>query len=110
MDMISIFLIGHFLGLDVHDVGDYSVPLQEGDVITIEPGIYIAEEGIGVRIEDNYWITKDGALCLSEHLPKEVKDIESVVQQALSGESDDEDEYEDEEDDFFDDGDCEQFN
>lgn len=102
--------IGHFLGLDVHDVGDYSVPLQEGDVITIEPGIYIAEEGIGVRIEDNYWITKDGALCLSEHLPKEVKDIESVVQQALSGESDDEDEYEDEEDDFFDDGDCEQFN
>jgi Xaa-Pro aminopeptidase len=89
--------IGHFLGLDVHDVGDYSVPLQEGDVITIEPGIYIPEEGIGIRIEDNYWITKDGALCLSEHLPKEVDDIEAVVQQALSGESDDEDEDDDEE-------------
>jgi Xaa-Pro aminopeptidase len=104
--------IGHFLGLDVHDVGDYSVPLQEGDVITIEPGIYIAAESIGIRIEDNYWITKDGALCLSEHLPKEADDIEAVVQQALRGESDDEedDEYEHEDDDDFDDEDDEQFN
>lgn len=96
--------IGHYLGLDVHDVGDYSIPLQEGDVITIEPGIYIAAENIGIRIEDNYWITKDGALCLSEHLPKEVDDIEAVVQQALSGESDDdEDDAEYEEDDDYDD-------
>lgn len=90
--------IGHFLGLEVHDVGDYSVPLHEGDVITIEPGIYIAEESIGIRIEDNYWITKDGAVCLSENLPKEADDIELIVQQALSGENDDEDDvdYEDE--------------
>jgi Xaa-Pro aminopeptidase len=98
--------IGHFLGLEVHDVGDYSVPLQEGDVITIEPGIYIPEESIGIRIEDNYWITKDGALCLSEHLPKDIADIEAAMQQALSGEGDDEeddDEYEDEDD--FDDED-----
>ena len=102
--------IGHFLGLDVHDVGDYSMPLQEGDVITIEPGIYIAAENIGIRIEDNYWITKDGALCLSEHLPKEADDIEAVVQQALSGESDDEDEDEYEDDEDFDDEDDEQFN
>jgi len=93
--------IGHFLGLDVHDVGDYSVPLQEGDVITIEPGIYIPEENIGIRIEDNYWITKDGAVCISENLPKDVADIEGIVQQALSGESDDvdeDDEWEDDED------------
>jgi len=93
--------IGHFLGLDVHDVGDYRIPLQEGDVITIEPGIYIPEEGIGIRIEDNYWITKDGAVCLSENLPKEVEDIEGIVQQALSDEdndSDEEDEWEDDED------------
>jgi len=102
--------IGHFLGLDVHDVGDYSMPLQEGDVITIEPGIYIAAESIGIRIEDNYWITKDGALCLSEHLPKEADDIEAVVQQALSGESDDEDDDEYEDDEDFDDEDDEQFN
>lgn len=102
--------IGHYLGLDVHDVGDYSTPLQEGDVITIEPGIYIAAESIGIRIEDNYWITKDGALCLSEHLPKEANDIEAVVQQALSGESDDDDDDEYEDDEDFDDEDDEQFN
>lgn len=100
--------IGHFLGLDVHDVGDYSVPLQEGDVITIEPGIYIAEENIGIRIEDNYWITKEGAVCLSENLPKDADDIEKYMQQVLSGQSDDsdeDDEWEDDED--FDD---EEFN
>jgi Xaa-Pro aminopeptidase len=98
--------IGHYLGLDVHDVGDYDVPLQEGDVITIEPGIYIAAENIGIRIEDNYWITKDGTICLSERLPKDADDIEQLMQQALSGESDDEeDEYEDDEDEDFDDED-----
>jgi Xaa-Pro aminopeptidase len=93
--------IGHFLGLDVHDVGDYSIPLHEGDVITIEPGIYIAEENIGIRIEDNYWITKEGAVCLSENLPKQVEDIEQYMQQMASerAEDDDSDEWEDEEDD-----------
>jgi Xaa-Pro aminopeptidase len=98
--------IGHFLGLDVHDVGDYSVPLHEGDVITIEPGIYIPEEGIGIRIEDNYWITKDGVVCLSENLPKEVDDIEDIMQQVLSeqkDESDDDDEWIDEDDEEDDD-------
>jgi Xaa-Pro aminopeptidase len=90
--------IGHFLGLDVHDVGDYNVPLHEGDVITIEPGIYIAAENIGIRIEDNYWITKDGAICLSENLPKDADEIEAIMQRALRGESDEEDEYEDDED------------
>ena len=93
--------IGHFLGLDVHDVGDYSVPLHEGDVITIEPGIYIAEENIGIRIEDNYWITKDGAVCLSENLPKEIGDIEKYMQQISDEASEndsDNDEWEDDED------------
>ena len=75
--------IGHFLGLDVHDVGDYSQPLQVGDVITIEPGIYIPHESIGIRIEDDYWIVSDGALCLSENLPKESKDIEKALAYAL---------------------------
>jgi len=75
--------IGHFLGLDVHDVGDYKEPLQENDVITIEPGIYIPEENIGVRIEDDYWIVKDGAVCLSDGLPKKAADIERLVQQQL---------------------------
>jgi Xaa-Pro aminopeptidase len=98
--------IGHFLGLDVHDVGNYDIPFQEGDVITIEPGIYIPEEGIGIRIEDNYWITKNGAVCLSENLPKEIKDIEKIVQEALdenNKESDEDDEWygEDDENDEF---------
>jgi Xaa-Pro aminopeptidase len=73
--------IGHFLGLDVHDVGDYSKPLQPGDVITIEPGIYIPEEGIGIRIEDDYWIVEDGAVCLSEDIPKDMAAIEKMVQE-----------------------------
>lgn len=55
----------HFMGLNVHDVGDYQQPLKEGMVLTCEPGIYIAEEGIGVRIEDDVLITKDGNRVLS---------------------------------------------
>ncbi len=72
--------IGHFLGLDVHDVGDYQEPLQVGDVITIEPGIYIPQESLGVRIEDNYWIVPDGCVSLSENLSKAMDDIEQMMQ------------------------------
>jgi len=68
--------IGHFLGLDVHDVGQYDLPLEEGMVLTIEPGLYIKEEGIGVRIEDDILVTKDGYKNLSHMIIKEVKDIE----------------------------------
>ena len=71
--------IGHFLGLDVHDVGDYSKPLESGDVITIEPGIYILQENLGIRIEDDFLITDDGCKCLSEHLPKELEKIEELM-------------------------------
>lgn len=77
--------LGHFVGLDVHDVGNYSEPLQAGDIITIEPGIYIADENIGVRIEDNYWITGDGIVCLSEHLPKQADEIEELIQEKKLG-------------------------
>lgn len=73
--------IGHFLGIDVHDLGDSAVPLQEGDVITIEPGIYIPEENMGIRIEDDYWITSKGAICLSEDLPREIDDIEDLMRE-----------------------------
>ena len=73
--------IGHFLGLDVHDVGNVLKPLKENDVFTIEPGLYIPEEGIGIRIEDDYWMAKKGCISLSENLPKSVEEIEALVQQ-----------------------------
>jgi Xaa-Pro aminopeptidase len=60
----------HFLGLDVHDVGDYERPLEPGMVLTCEPGIYIPDEGIGVRIEDDILITESGNTVLSAALPK----------------------------------------
>jgi Xaa-Pro aminopeptidase len=78
--------IGHYLGLDVHDVGDYSKPLSEGDIFTIEPGLYIPQEKIGIRIEDDYWMSKDGLVCLSELLPKKAEDIEAMVQEEFDEE------------------------
>ena len=75
--------LGHFLGLDVHDVGGRDKMLEVGDVITIEPGIYISEKNMGVRIEDNYWIVEDEAICLSENLPKDPEEIEAFMQQSL---------------------------
>lgn len=83
--------IGHFLGLDVHDVGDYSEPLKEGDVITIEPGLYIPQEKMGIRIEDNYWIVKDGVVCLSQELPKDLDTIEAMMAQDYAGSEESED-------------------
>ena len=71
--------IGHFLGLDLHDVGNRKDPLVPGDVFTIEPGIYIPEEGLGIRIEDNYLMTNEGIVCLSADLPKKRKEIEKIM-------------------------------
>ncbi len=62
----------HFLGLNVHDVGDYDRPLEPGVVLTVEPGIYIAEEGIGVRIEDDVLVTEKGIKILSRKLSREL--------------------------------------
>jgi Xaa-Pro aminopeptidase len=60
----------HFLGLDTHDGGDYDHPLEPGVVMTVEPGIYIPEEALGIRIEDDVIITSDGIRNLSERLPR----------------------------------------
>jgi Xaa-Pro aminopeptidase len=69
----------HHLGLDVHDYGDKYRKLEPGMVLTCEPGIYIRDEAIGVRIEDDILITKKGPVNLTETIPREVKEIEALM-------------------------------
>jgi len=71
--------LGHNIGLNVHDPGDYCSPLQPGMVVTIEPGIYIPEENLGVRIEDDVLVTDSGYKLLSERLPREPGEIERIM-------------------------------
>ncbi len=71
--------LGHYLGLDVHDVGDLQQPLQPGEIFTLEPGVYIPAENIGIRIEDNYIMADDGIVCLSYELPKHPDEIENMM-------------------------------
>lgn len=71
--------ISHHLGLDVHDLGTRTEPIKAGMVFTIEPGIYIEEEKMGVRIENNVWITKSGNKDLFEKIPITVEEIESIM-------------------------------
>jgi Xaa-Pro aminopeptidase len=72
--------LGHYVGLNVHDPGDYSVPLGPGMVFTIEPGIYIPEEKIGVRIEDMFYVDNDGKLIrLTQDLPQDPDEIERLM-------------------------------
>ena len=66
----------HFLGLDVHDVGDRSKIFKSRMLLTCEPGIYIPEENIGIRIENDFLITKNGVKDLMENIPIEIEDIE----------------------------------
>jgi Xaa-Pro aminopeptidase len=70
---------GHFVGLDVHDAGNYDLPFKAGVVVTVEPGIYIPEEGIGIRIEDVVLVTDDGPVVLSKHIPRTIAEIEKVM-------------------------------
>jgi len=74
--------LGHHIGLDVHDPGEYCDPLQPGMVVTMEPGIYIPEENLGVRIEDDVLITPDGYKLLSERLPRDPDQIEKIMADA----------------------------
>src|SRR5580698_8679261 len=71
--------LGHYVGLDVHDESDVDAPLKAGMVITVEPGIYIPEENIGVRIEDTLLVTETGSRNLSGALPREIAEIEKLV-------------------------------
>lgn len=91
--------IGHWLGMDVHDVGDYKIHqewrlLQAGMVLTVEPGLYIPEDcksvdkkwrGIGIRIEDDVLVTKNGYEILTHEVPKTITEIETLMAEAKSG-------------------------
>jgi Xaa-Pro aminopeptidase len=70
---------GHQLGLDVHDVGNMYHKMQVGQVWTVEPGIYIKEEGLGIRLENNVQITKTGLLDLMKNIPIEAEEIEELM-------------------------------
>ena len=71
--------LGHHIGLNVHDPGDHCSPLQPGMVVTVEPGIYIPEENLGVRIEDDVLVTDSGYQLLSERLPRDPDEIERIM-------------------------------
>jgi Xaa-Pro aminopeptidase len=71
--------ISHHLGLDVHDIGTRTEPIKQGMLFTVEPGIYIEEEGMGIRIENNVWITENGNTDLFEGIPITVEEIEAAM-------------------------------
>jgi len=71
--------IHHFVGLGTHDGGPQESPLQPGMVLTVEPGLYYPEKGIGVRIEDTILITADGCDVLTAAVPKEIAEIEALL-------------------------------
>jgi Xaa-Pro aminopeptidase len=85
MDHFFIHSLGHFLGMDVHDTGDYEKAMRPGEVFTIEPGIYIQTEKLGVRIEDDYVIMPDGSVRkLSASIPSSPDEIEKLMAKAAA--------------------------
>lgn len=71
--------ISHHLGIDVHDLGTRTAPLQAGMLLTVEPGIYIEEEKMGIRIENNLWLTKNGSIDLMKNIPITTDEIERLM-------------------------------
>ncbi len=84
LKQLTIHSIGHWLGLSVHDVGDYRLPLQPGMVLTIEPGIYLGAhfsspwKNLGIRIEDTVLVTQNGCQVLTAKIPKTIKALEKI--------------------------------
>ncbi len=80
-DTYYIHGLGHWIGMDVHDVGGYSLPLAPGMVLTVEPGIYLPAESLGVRIEDDVLVTATGYELLSGAAPRTAADVERVMRE-----------------------------
>jgi Xaa-Pro aminopeptidase len=81
-DRYFVHGLSHWLGMDVHDVGRIDTPLAAGMVLTIEPGVYLPDEKLGVRIEDDVLVTADGHEVLSAGAPKLPSEIEALMQEA----------------------------
>ena len=75
----------HFVGLEVHDAGLHHKPLTVGTVITVEPGIYLEDENLGIRIEDEVLVTETGHEVLTREIPKTVDEIEAVMKRSARG-------------------------
>jgi Xaa-Pro aminopeptidase len=73
--------LGHGVGMSVHDVGDYSAPLEEGMVFVIEPQFRVPEEKIYIRLEDMIVVTKNGVEVISDYLPRDIESIEKIMQE-----------------------------
>jgi Xaa-Pro aminopeptidase len=82
MDHYLIHGVSHYLGMDVHDVGSYAPPLKPGAVFTIEPGLYIKTENIGIRIEDDYLMTDSGLVKLTKNIASDPAEIEAKIARA----------------------------
>jgi Xaa-Pro aminopeptidase len=78
-DAFFIHGLGHWIGMDVHDVGGYGRPMVPGMVFTIEPGIYLPEEKLGVRIEDDVLVTATGFELLSRGVPRQAAEVEALM-------------------------------
>ena len=69
----------HYIGLDVHDVGSWTKPINAGNVFTVEPGIYIREENLGIRLENDILIGENENIDLMAHIPLEIEEIEAAM-------------------------------
>ncbi len=74
--------VGHWLGMDVHDVGGYGTPFRPGMVLTVEPGVYLRDEGLGIRIEEDVLVTESGREVLSAGIPRRPEEIERLMAEA----------------------------
>jgi Xaa-Pro aminopeptidase len=78
-DKYFVHGLSHWLGMDVHDVGTIGTPFVPGMVLTVEPGIYLPQEGLGIRIEDDILVTPEGHEVLSAAAPRRAEEVEALL-------------------------------